>query len=68
MYLFQAGGRSYVEAVNGFLGDQFLFGSSYPFRPILQTIQDFQAIGFRDDLLDKLLFDNAVRLLGLQGL
>jgi predicted TIM-barrel fold metal-dependent hydrolase len=65
MYLFQAGGGGYVEAVNGFLGDQFLFGSSYPFRPIRQTIEDFQKIGFRDDLLDRLLGGNAIRLLGL---
>lgn len=65
MYLFQAGGRGYVEAVNGFLGDQFLFGSSYPFRPIGQTIEDFQKIGFRDDLLERLFATNAERLLGL---
>lgn len=65
MYLFQAGGGGYVEAVNGFLGDQFLFGSSYPFRPIRQTIEDFQKIGFRDDLLDRLFAGNAIRLLGL---
>lgn len=68
MYLFQTGGRGYVEAVNGFLGDQFLFGSSYPFRPIGQTIEDFQKIGFRDDLLDRLLGGNAIRLLGLTGI
>ncbi len=65
MYLFQAGGGAYVEAANGFMGDQLLFGSSYPFRPIGQTIEDFQRIGFRDDLLERLFPDNAVRLLGL---
>lgn len=65
MYLFQAGGGAYVEAANGFMGDQLLFGSSYPFRPIGQTIEDFQRIGFRDDLLERLFHDNAVRLLGL---
>ncbi len=65
MYLFQAGGGAYVEAANGFMGGQLLFGSSYPFRPIRQTIEDFQRIGFRDDLLERLFHDNAVRLLGL---
>ena len=65
MYLFQPGTRSYVDAVNGFLSDQFLFGSSYPFRPIGQTIEDFQKVGFRDDVLEKLFHDNAVRLLKL---
>lgn len=65
MYLFQPGTQAWVEAANSFLGDQLLFGSSYPFRPIGQTIADFQRAGFRDDVLDKLLYGNAARLLGL---
>jgi predicted TIM-barrel fold metal-dependent hydrolase len=67
MYLFQPGSRAYVEAANGFLADQLLFGSSYPFRPIGQTIDDFIALGFRDDVLDKLLYGNAARLFALDG-
>lgn len=65
MYLFQPGGRAYVEAVNSFLGDQFLFGSSYPFRPIRQTIGDVLALGLREDVLERVLYTNAVRLLKL---
>ncbi len=65
MYLFQPGTQTYVDAVNGFLADQFLFGSSYPFRPIAQTIDDFRNIGFREELLQRLFHDNAARLLGL---
>ncbi|KAB2970629.1 amidohydrolase family protein [Zoogloea sp.] len=66
MYLFIAGSGAYVEAANGFLGDQLLFGSSYPFRPIGQSIDDFARLGFRDDLLERLFYDNAVRLFGLE--
>lgn len=65
MYLFQPGTQTYVEAANSFLGDQLLFGSSYPFRPIGQTIDDFLKLGFRSSVLDKLLYENAARLLGL---
>ncbi|WP_288949718.1 amidohydrolase family protein [uncultured Paracoccus sp.] len=65
MYLFQAGGGAYVEAANGFLGDQLLFGSSYPFRPIRQSIQDAVRLGLREDVLPRFFHDNAVRLLGL---
>jgi predicted TIM-barrel fold metal-dependent hydrolase len=65
MYLFQPGTRAYVEAANSFLGDQFLFGSSYPFRPIGQTIDDFVALGFKSSVIDKLLYANAVRMLNL---
>lgn len=67
MYLFVAGSRPYVDAVNGYLGEQFLFGSSYPFRPIRQSIDDFLALGFREDTLDRLLHGNAARLFGLAG-
>ena len=67
MYLFQPGGELYVQAVNSFLGDQFLFGSSYPFRPIPQTIEDFQQLGFHEDRLPALFSGNARRLLGLAG-
>lgn len=63
MYLFVAGSSAYVEAANGFLGDQLLFGSSYPFRPIGQSVEDFLRLGFRDDLLARLLQRNAERLL-----
>ncbi|WP_234052369.1 MULTISPECIES: amidohydrolase family protein [unclassified Xanthobacter] len=65
MYLFQPGTQTYVEAVNSFLGDQFLFGSSYPFRPITQTIADFQKVGFHEALLERLFYGNAARLLKL---
>lgn len=65
MYLFQPGSQAYVEAANGFLGDQLLFGSSYPFRPIAQTVDDFLALGFKPSVLDRLLYGNAAGLLGL---
>lgn len=65
MYLFQPGGQFYVDAANSFLGDQFLFGSSYPFRPIRQTIDDFLQLGLKPDALDKALYGNAARLLKL---
>ncbi|WP_042337334.1 amidohydrolase family protein [Paraburkholderia ferrariae] len=67
MYLFQPGSQSYVDAANSFLGDQLLFGSSYPFRPIGQTIDDFLAAGFKEDVLDKLLYSNAAQLFKLAG-
>ncbi|MDR3515756.1 MAG: amidohydrolase family protein [Azospirillaceae bacterium] len=65
MYIFQPGGRLYVEAANGALADQILFGSSYPFRAMRQTVDDYRALGFAETVLDRLFFDNARRLLGL---
>lgn len=65
MYLFVAGAHGYVDAANGFMRDQLLFGSSYPFRPIGQSIDDFLALGFKEDVIDRVLYGNAARLLGL---
>jgi hypothetical protein len=66
MYLFLPGSEAFVAAANGYLGDQLLFGSSYPFRPIGQSIEDFQALGFKDSVLDKLLYGNAASVFGLK--
>ncbi len=63
MYIFQPGGRLYVEAANGALQDQIAFGSSYPFRAMRQSADDYQRLGFRDDVLEKVMFANAARLL-----
>lgn len=59
MYIFQPGSKLYVEAANSFLSDQLLFGSSYPFRDMQQTVDDFAALGFKESILDKLFYKNA---------
>ena len=65
MYLFQPGKDAYVQAANQFLAAQLLFGSSYPFRPIGQSIDDFATLGFKDEVLDSLFYGNATRLFKL---
>jgi len=65
MYLFQTGSDAYVHAANSFLGDQLLFGSSYTFRPIRQSIDDALKLGFKDNALDRFFYGNAARLLKL---
>ena len=65
MYTFSPGGKLYVEAANGFMKDQFLFGSSFPFRPMKQGVDDFKALGLTSDALDAALWRNANRLLNL---
>jgi hypothetical protein len=65
MYLFLPGSQVFVDAANGFLADQLLFGSSYPFRPIRQSIDDALRLGLRDSVAERFLFRNAQRVLGL---
>lgn len=67
MYIFQPGGRLYVEAANGALADQLAFGSSHPFRPMAQSVEDYARLGFRDDVLEKVFFRTASRLLKIEA-
>lgn len=67
MYIFQPGGRLYVEAANGALADQVAFGSSFPFRAMRQSADDYEKLGFSDAALEKVFFGNAARLLGVQN-
>lgn len=65
MYMFAPGGRIYIEAANGFMADQYLFGTSYPFRSMRQSVDDLRAIGLTPDVLDKVSGRTAARLFGL---
>jgi predicted TIM-barrel fold metal-dependent hydrolase len=65
MYLFLPGSEGYVQAANGFLADQLLFGSSYTFRPIRQSIEDAQRLGLKDEVVEKFFSSNAERLFEL---
>ena len=65
MYIFAPGGGRYVEAANGFMANQLLFGTSYPFRPLAQSVQDFRALGFTSGTAVKAMFHNPSRLFGL---
>jgi predicted TIM-barrel fold metal-dependent hydrolase len=66
MYIFLPGGSLYVEAANGFMKDQLLFGSSYPFRAMGQSLEDYRKLGFRDEVLEQVLYQNAKRVLKLK--
>ena len=66
MYMFSPGGTLYIEAANGFLQDQFLFGTSYPFRAMAQSVADLDAIGVSEAVLAKVRGATARKLLRLQ--
>lgn len=48
MYLFQPGSQAYVEAANGFLGDQAAVRLVVPVPAIGQSIEDALALGLRE--------------------
>jgi hypothetical protein len=63
MYVFAPGGTAYVDACNGTLREQILFGSAYPLRPLVQTVDDTRALPFTPDSLADYLTGNSRRLL-----
>jgi len=65
MYVFAPGGQAYIDAANGALKDQILYGSAYPLRPIIQTVQDTQALDLSAESEHAYLELNARRLLNI---
>lgn len=56
---------SLVHYANTLLQDRVLFGSDYPFLTPERWIADFEKVGFKPEVRQKILVDNARRLLGL---
>lgn len=66
MYLANMPGmRDYVDAANGFLQDRFVYASSYPLCPIRQYADWFRTLPIAADVLPKVTYGNAARLLRL---
>ena len=66
MYLFNfPGWQDYVTAANGYLQDRFLYGTSYPILPIVGCMEAFKKMPFKPEVMPKLLYKNAARLLKL---
>ncbi len=59
------GMRDYVEAINGFLSERFIYGSSYPFLPIDRCADWFRSLPIEPRVLERALYANAASLLGL---
>lgn len=63
IYMFMPGAEAYQNGLSGFLQDQFLFGTGYPFREMGQTIREFRGLGLPRATEEKCLWYNAARLL-----
>lgn len=59
------GAQEWVDAANHFLGDRILYASSYPVRPLAQSITEFSRFPYKPEVLANLLSGNASMLFGL---
>jgi uncharacterized protein len=60
------GAREWVDAANNFLGDRILYASSYPVRPLAQSLAEFRRFSYQPGVLDNLLGRNTATLFGIQ--
>jgi predicted TIM-barrel fold metal-dependent hydrolase len=66
MYLFDLpGSDDYVKAADTYLQDQFVYASAYPFTPLKDYAARFRQLPIRAASMQKVLYDNAKRLLKL---
>lgn len=56
----------YVTAANNILQDQILFGSCFPSKPLDYAMENIKNIGLTEETLDKILYKNSAKLLGLE--
>jgi predicted TIM-barrel fold metal-dependent hydrolase len=59
------GAQDWVEAANHYLSDRILYASSYPVRPLKQSLEEFRRFSYRPEVLENLLFKNAAGLFGI---
>lgn len=57
--------ESYVKGANMFLENRMLFGSAYPVRDLQDSLRDFLELGYRQDIIHKILWSNAAKLLNV---
>lgn len=59
------GMQDWIAAADGFLADRLIYGSSYPFLPVDACADWFRALPIRPENRQRVMHDNAAKLLGL---
>lgn len=59
--------RSFIDAANGVLQEQMVFGTAYPFLPMKPAVDIYLGFPFRTlDIRDKIMYKNALRALRME--
>lgn len=59
------GAQEWVAAANHFIGDRMLYASSYPVRPLQQSLDEFRRFSYVPEVLEQIMAKNAASLFGL---
>jgi predicted TIM-barrel fold metal-dependent hydrolase len=60
------GAQDWVDAANHYLGDRILYASSYPVRPLKQSLEEFTRFSYKPEVLERLLWKNVAELFGIK--
>lgn len=61
------GAAEYIHAANSFLADRLLFGTAYPSRPLIESVQAFDKWIFEPGVKEKVMTKNALRVMRMEG-
>jgi predicted TIM-barrel fold metal-dependent hydrolase len=59
------GADDYIKAANMYLSDRTLFGTAYPTRPLVESVQAFDQWSFSPGVRERILHKNAEILMRL---
>jgi len=65
-YEFSPMAEAYVQAANTMIPDKILYASAHPFVDFHQALETYQKLDFKPEVRQKIMHDNAAKLLGLQ--
>jgi len=58
---------AYIQAANTMIPDKILYASAHPFVDFKEALKKYEQLKLKDDVRQKILYDNAARLLGLKA-
>ena len=58
--------EAYIQAANTMIPDKVLFASAHPFVDFREALQKYERLQLKAEVRQKILYDNAARLLGLK--
>lgn len=61
-------GEAYIDAAKNILQDQAIFASAHPFVHYREAVQLYKGLGFTDEVFEKVMYRNAAKVLGMNGL
>ncbi len=61
-----AGAQDWVEAANHYIGDRMLYASSYPVRPLKQSLEEFRRFHYLPEVMENIMAKNAANLFGIK--